>query len=91
MDVVTGRLWRTLRAVGSVVKTIIPGEGGGQRRLLTNGENGAGSNGNGHLVARRNTHLTIDEPNPDESRAAARQDHRAWLGGGRRRCGHHSD
>jgi len=68
MDVVTGRLWRTLRAVGSVVKTIIPGEGGGQRRMLSNGDASPGSNGHGPLVAKRNTHLTIDEPSPDESR-----------------------
>src|ERR1700733_13238037 len=38
MDVVTGRLWRTLRAVGGVVKAIIPGEGG-QGRSPLNGNN----------------------------------------------------
>src|ERR1700722_14361093 len=37
MDVVTGRLWRTLRAVGDVVKAIIPAEAG-QKRLAFNGE-----------------------------------------------------
>jgi O-antigen biosynthesis protein len=67
MDVVTGRLWRTLRAVGGVVKAIMPGEGG-QRRLALTGETLNGVNGSSALVARRNTHLTIDEPNPDESR-----------------------
>ena len=66
MDVVTGRLWRTLRAVGGIVKAILPGEGE-QRRLSLNGEVSNG-NGHAHLIARRNTHLTIDEPNPDESR-----------------------
>jgi GT2 family glycosyltransferase len=67
MDVVTGRLWRTLRAVGGVVKAIIPGEGG-LNRLPSNGETSNVVNGNSGLIARRNTHLTIDEPNPDESK-----------------------
>jgi GT2 family glycosyltransferase len=59
MDVVTGRLWRTLRAVGGVVKAIMPGEGGQYKN---------GSNGHSGLIARRNTHLICDEPNPDDSR-----------------------
>jgi GT2 family glycosyltransferase len=67
MDVVTGRLWRTLRAVGSVVKTIIPGEEG-YRRPLLNGESSNGNHGNAGLIAKRNTHLTIDEPTPDGDR-----------------------
>jgi GT2 family glycosyltransferase len=67
MNVVTGRLWRTLRAVGGVVNAIIPGQAG-QRRLALNGETVNGANGHSGLIARRNTHLTIDEPNPHESR-----------------------
>src|ERR1700733_10751285 len=65
MDVVTGRLWRTLRAVGGVIKAIIP-EGGPKR--LAPGETGSSANGHSSLIARRNAYLTIDEPNPDERR-----------------------
>ena len=58
MDVVTGRLWRTLRAVGNVVKSIMPGEGGGQRRLACKRRKWRGSNGNSGIWWRkRNTHL----------------------------------
>ncbi len=59
MDVVTGRLWRTLRAVGNVMKAVMPGENG---KLLSSNGNGARD-----LIARRNTHLTLDEPNPEEN------------------------
>ncbi len=55
MDVVTGRLWRTLRAVGGFVKAVIPGEGRNGR-----------AEGSRNLIARRNTFLMCDEPNPDE-------------------------
>lgn len=57
MDVVTGRVWRTLRAVGSVVKKVMPSE-------ISNGRLSA----DGSLIARKNTYLICDEPNPDESR-----------------------
>jgi GT2 family glycosyltransferase len=55
MDVVTGRVWRTLRAAGGVIKKVIPG-------------GGAHSNGTSHLIGRRNTYLVCDEPLPDECR-----------------------
>src|ERR1700722_13831293 len=62
MSVVTGRLWRTLRAVGGVVKAIIPGEGG-QGRSPLNGNNPLNNwHAKSRLIARRNTHLFCDEP-----------------------------
>jgi GT2 family glycosyltransferase len=55
MDVVTGRVWRTLRAAGNVIKKIIPG-------------GDLSSNGTAHLTARRNTYLVCDEPLASECR-----------------------
>ena len=54
MDVVTGRVWRTLRAAGNVIKRIVPGE--------------TFANGTSHLRARRNTYLVRDEPLASECR-----------------------
>jgi GT2 family glycosyltransferase len=55
MDVVTGRVWRTLRAAGNVIKRIVPG-------------GGTFANGTSHLMARRNTYLVCDEPLASECR-----------------------
>ncbi len=60
MDVVTGRLWRTLRAVGGVLKVVMPGEGGRSRGDADH------VNGNGNLVGRRNAYLVVDEPGANE-------------------------
>jgi GT2 family glycosyltransferase len=49
MDVVSGRVWRTLRAVGRAVQKVVPGEG--------------------NLIARKNTYLVCDEPNPTDGRS----------------------
>jgi GT2 family glycosyltransferase len=55
MDVVSGRVWRTLRAAGGVIKKVIPG-------------GSAHPNGTSLLIARKNTYLVCDEPLPDECR-----------------------
>ena len=51
-EVVTGRIWRTLKAVGSIIQRVIPGSG-----KSVHGE---------RLIARRNTILVCDEPLPEE-------------------------
>jgi GT2 family glycosyltransferase len=55
MDVVTGRVWRTLRAAGNVIKKVIPGTE-------------THANGTSHLLARKNTYLVCDEPLASECR-----------------------
>jgi GT2 family glycosyltransferase len=53
MDLTTGRLWRTLRAAGSIVKKFLPADA----------ENGASQN-----VGRKNTMLVCDEPLTTDTR-----------------------
>ncbi len=52
-EVVTGRIWRTLKAAGAIVQRVMPGKSG-----LTKGQ---------RLIARRNTVLVCDEPTPDDA------------------------
>ena len=60
MDVVSGRVWRALRTMGSVVRKVIPGDGS--------------------LIARKNTYLVCDEPNPQEDRPRSGEIHvRGWT------------
>jgi O-antigen biosynthesis protein len=54
MDVTTGRLWRTLRATGNIVKKFLP-----ESRSESNGTATAG---------RKNTHLVCDEPQATDTR-----------------------
>ena len=78
MDMLTGRVWRTLRAAGDLAKRFVPRSGGNNSESIV-------------LNSRQPSFLVCDEPKASDLALRSGIITVRWLVDRARRCGFHSD